>query len=51
VALLALARKIIILDLKETPFEQMLGLAALALALAIAYWLTRGPSAHPLQEP
>jgi uncharacterized membrane protein (DUF373 family) len=37
---LALARKVIILDLKETTFEQMLGLAALALALGIAYWLT-----------
>lgn len=41
IALLALARKFIILDLKETTPEQMLGLAAITLALGVTYWLLR----------
>ena len=41
IALLALARKFIILDLKNTDSNQMLGLAALTLALGITYWLMR----------
>ena len=41
IALLALARKFIILELKETTAHEMLGLAAITLALGITYWLMR----------
>jgi uncharacterized membrane protein (DUF373 family) len=41
IALLALARKFIILDLHDTSATQLLGLAAIALALGIVYWLMR----------
>lgn len=41
IALLAIARKFIILDLQETTAETMLGLAAITLALGIVYWLLR----------
>jgi uncharacterized membrane protein (DUF373 family) len=41
IALLALARKFIILDLKVTAPEQLLALAAITLALGITYWLMR----------
>jgi uncharacterized membrane protein (DUF373 family) len=41
VALLALARKFIILDLKETSAEHLLGLAAITLVLGVTYWLLR----------
>lgn len=36
-----LARKFVILDLKEMTSEQMLGLAAITLALGLTYWLMR----------
>src|SRR5712691_7379939 len=39
IALLSLARKFIILDLKETTSDELLGLAAVTLALGISYWL------------
>lgn len=39
VALIAIARKVIILDLKEVPPISMLGIAAIIIALAIAYFL------------
>lgn len=41
IALLTLARKFIILDFETTSFEQLLGLAAVTLALGITYWLMR----------
>jgi len=41
ISLLALARKFIILDLKETSPNDLLGLAAVTLALGITYWLLR----------
>ena len=41
IALLALARKFIVLDLKETTRDEMLGLAAITLALGFTYWLMR----------
>jgi uncharacterized membrane protein (DUF373 family) len=51
IALLAMARKFIILDLQETTLEELLGLAAVTLALGITYWLMRErdnrfPQAH-----
>ncbi len=41
IALLALARKFIILDLKEIGADQMIALAAITVALGITYWLMR----------
>ncbi len=41
IALLAVTRKFIILDLKETTAETMFGLAAITLAIGIVYWLLR----------
>src|SRR6266480_2639778 len=41
IALLAVARKFVILDLHEVGPTEMLGLAAVALALGVTYWLIR----------
>jgi len=41
IALLAISRKFIILDLASVDAAQLLGLAAITLALGIAYWLLR----------
>jgi uncharacterized membrane protein (DUF373 family) len=41
IALLALARKFMILDLKVTTPDQLLALAAVTIALGVTYWLMR----------
>ena len=41
IALLAIARKFIVLDLGSVDAAQLLGLAAITLGLGIAYWLIR----------
>ena len=41
IALLAIARKFIVLDLSRVDAAELLGLAAITLALGIAYWLIR----------
>ena len=41
IALLAMARKFIILDLSAVSGEQLLGLAAITLVLGVVYWLMR----------
>jgi uncharacterized membrane protein (DUF373 family) len=41
IALLAVARKFIVLDLREVDSGQLLALAAITLALGLAYWLMR----------
>src|SRR6202162_5344367 len=41
IALLAVARKFIVLDLRDVDATQLLALAAVTLALAVAYWLMR----------
>jgi uncharacterized membrane protein (DUF373 family) len=41
IALLAIARKFIVLDLGGVDAAQLLGLAAITLSLGIAYWLIR----------
>ena len=41
IALLALARKLIVLDIHETTPGYLLGLAAITLALGVTYWLMR----------
>lgn len=46
IALLAIARKFIVLDLGSVDAAQLLGLAAITLALAVAYWLMRERDDH-----
>jgi uncharacterized membrane protein (DUF373 family) len=41
IALLALARKLIILDLTTTSPEALFGLAAITLAVGVTYWMMR----------
>jgi uncharacterized membrane protein (DUF373 family) len=41
IALLAICRKVIILDLRETDAAQLFALAAAILALGVVYWLIR----------
>ena len=41
IALLAIARKFIVLDLSSVDAGQLFGLAAITLALGIAYWVVR----------
>jgi uncharacterized membrane protein (DUF373 family) len=41
IALLALARKVIVLDIREATPGYLLGLAAITLALGVTYWLMR----------
>jgi uncharacterized membrane protein (DUF373 family) len=41
IALLAVARKFIILDIHDTSAGQLLGLAAVTLVLGVTYWLIR----------
>ena len=41
VALVAVSRKVIILDYKETPLEMLYGMSALIVALGIGYFLVR----------
>jgi uncharacterized membrane protein (DUF373 family) len=41
IALLAVARKFIILDISDTSAGQLLGLAAVTLVLGVTYWLIR----------
>jgi uncharacterized membrane protein (DUF373 family) len=41
IAMLAIARKFIVLDLHDVSAEQLFALAAVTLALGIGYWLIR----------
>jgi uncharacterized membrane protein (DUF373 family) len=41
IALLALARKFIVLDIKETSAAHLFGLASVTLVLGVVYWLIR----------
>jgi uncharacterized membrane protein (DUF373 family) len=47
IALLAICRKVIILDIKETDSLEILALSAAILALGIVYWLIRGGERRP----
>ena len=55
VAIIAIARKVIILDAKETPSLTLLGIAALITALAIAYLLVlysrRSKAREQIEQP
>jgi uncharacterized membrane protein (DUF373 family) len=47
VAVIAIARKVIILDVKELPSSTLLGIAAIIITLAVAYYLVkRGIKGH-----
>ena len=47
VAMIAIARKVIILDVKELPSSTLLGIAAIIITLAVAYYLVkRGIKGH-----
>lgn len=41
VAMIAIARKVIILDVKELPSSTLLGIAAIIITLAVAYYLVK----------
>jgi uncharacterized membrane protein (DUF373 family) len=41
VAMIAIARKVIILDVKELPSSTLLGIAAIIITLAVAYWVVK----------
>ena len=41
VALIAIARKVIILDLKDLPSLALFGIASLILAISVAYFLVK----------
>ena len=47
-ALMAVARKVIVLDLKLVTSEQIVGLALVTLALGISYWLVK--QKHTLKD-
>ena len=49
IALLAMARKFIILDMHETSAGQLLGLAAITLVLGVTYWLVRERDDRPMR--
>lgn len=48
IALLAVSRKFIILDIKETSYEMLIGLGVVTIALGIVYWLLREPQEQHL---
>lgn len=53
VALIAVARKIVVLDPKEVPEGALLGIAAMVLALTVGYYLVRcshREKANPVSE-
>ena len=50
IALLAMARKFIILDLSKTTADELFGLAAITLVLGVVYWLLRDP-VEPVSRP
>jgi uncharacterized membrane protein (DUF373 family) len=51
IALLALARKVIVLDLSKSNPWNLLGLASVTVALGMAFWLTREHDARSGQTP
>lgn len=44
IAILVIARKVILLDFSNTSFEQFLGIGAVALAFGLLYWLINARS-------
>ena len=50
-ALMAIARKVIVLDLKETPAEYVFAIGVVTLALGVTYWLVSGSSGTKIRSP
>lgn len=50
VALLALSRKVVLVDFKEIDYTSMIGLAVLIMAVAGAYWFLH-PDVEPVAKP
>jgi uncharacterized membrane protein (DUF373 family) len=48
-AMLAIVRKVIILDIAATDSMQLFGLAAAVLALGAVYWLVRDQDVRPAE--
>ena len=44
IAILVIARKVILLDFSNTSFEQLIGIGAVALAFGLLYWLINARS-------
>lgn len=51
VAMIAVARKVIILDMKELPALTLFGIAALVLSLSTSYWLMKKTEILPRRFP
>ncbi|OYY07745.1 MAG: hypothetical protein B7Y70_13955 [Rhizobiales bacterium 35-68-8] len=51
IAVLVVARKIILLDFKTATLDTFLGIGGLALALGVLYWLIGGHLPRPTQPP
>ena len=50
IAILVIARKVILLDFAAATFEQMLGIGAVALAFGLLFWLIGARSGGPTQS-
>ena len=50
IAILVIARKVILLDFEAATFEQMLGIGAVALAFGLLFWLIGARSGGPIQS-
>ena len=50
-ALMAIARKVIVLDLTETPAEYVFAIGVVTLALGVTYWLVSGSGVTKIQAP
>ena len=50
IAILVIARKVILLDFATATFEQMLGIGAVALAFGLLFWLIGARSRGPTQS-
>jgi uncharacterized membrane protein (DUF373 family) len=48
-ALMAIARKIIILDMKELRYTEVIAIAAVALAMSVGYWLVHKVPEEPTE--
>ncbi|WP_250658792.1 phosphate-starvation-inducible PsiE family protein [Alkalimarinus coralli] len=48
-ALMAVARKVIVLDLKDVTAEQIVGLSLVTIALGVSYWLVQVKNAEKAQ--
>lgn len=48
-ALMAIARKVIVLDITDTPAEYVFAIGVVTLALGVTYWLVSGSAPTPLR--